>query len=133
MSREQALLARGQHLSGVGLQGLFKERVYLDASQQRSRVEAQRRQGAAADAAEPAQDPYVEIPCRLKPPPPPPRVGAAPSAAVWQLLCAAKSNALTLLDNDASFTNIIVAVSRCLTQTDEGQSGITEPGVAVLK
>ncbi|KAK9825592.1 hypothetical protein WJX74_008760 [Apatococcus lobatus] len=47
------------------LQGLFKEAVYTDASQQRHRVEAQRRAGAAADAEEPAQDPYVTISCRL--------------------------------------------------------------------
>ena len=46
------------------MQGLFKERVYADASQQRAQIEAQRRQGAAEDALEPEQEAYVDIPCK---------------------------------------------------------------------
>ncbi len=46
------------------LQGLLKEQLYADAGRQRYRIEAQRRQGVAEDAAEPAQDPFVDIPCR---------------------------------------------------------------------
>ena len=49
-------------LCWAGNQGLFKEAVYMDASQQRNRVEARRRAGAEAE--EPAQDPYVNISCR---------------------------------------------------------------------